>query len=60
MKAAPPAGRVPEVAKAARALPSASQRITDFATDISVEDYLGGKSLAPVFFFSFLLLLLLL
>jgi hypothetical protein len=49
-KAVPPAGRVPEVAKAARALPSASKRIADFATDISVEDYLGGKSLAPLFF----------
>jgi hypothetical protein len=42
---------VPEVAKAARALPSTSKRIADFATDISVEDYLGGKSLAPLFFF---------
>jgi hypothetical protein len=50
-KAVLPAGRVPEVAKAARALPSASKRIADFATDISVEDYLGGKSLAPLFFF---------
>jgi hypothetical protein len=46
---------VPEVAKAARALPSAGKRVADFATDISVEDYLGGKSLAPLF----LLLLLL-
>jgi hypothetical protein len=50
-----PARRVPEVAKAARALPSAGKHVADFATDISVEDYLGGKSLAP-----FLLLLLLL
>jgi hypothetical protein len=47
----PPAGRVPEVAKAARALPSAGKRVADFATDISVEDYLGGKSLAPLSFF---------
>jgi hypothetical protein len=50
-KAVPPAGRVAEVAKAARALPSAGKRIADFATDISVEDYLGGKLLAPLFFF---------
>jgi hypothetical protein len=50
-KAVLPAGRVPEVAKAARALPSAGKRIADFATDISVEDYLGGKSLAPLSFF---------
>ena len=44
-KAVPPAGRVAEVAKAARALPSAGKRIADSATDISVEDYLVGKSL---------------
>ena len=50
-KAAPPSSRMPEVAKAARALPSAGKRIADFATDISVDDYLGGKSLAPLFFF---------
>jgi hypothetical protein len=49
-KAVPPPSRVPEVAKAARALPSAGKRVADFATDISVEDYLGGKSLAPLFF----------
>jgi hypothetical protein len=42
---------VAEVAKAARALPSAGKRIADFATDISVEDYLVGKLLAPLFFF---------
>jgi hypothetical protein len=53
-KAVLPASRVPEVAKAARALPSAGKCVADFATNISVEDYLGGKSLAP------LLLLLLL
>jgi hypothetical protein len=51
MKAVPPAGRVAEIAKAARALPSAGKRIADSATDISVEDYLVGKSLAPLFFF---------
>jgi hypothetical protein len=38
--------RVAEAAKAARALPSAGKRVADFATDICVEDYLGGKSLA--------------
>jgi hypothetical protein len=42
---------VPEVAKAARALPSAGKRVADFATDISVEDYLGGKSLAPFYYY---------
>jgi hypothetical protein len=42
---------VAEAAKAARALPSAGKRVADFATDICVEDYLGGKSLA--FFFKF-------
>jgi hypothetical protein len=50
-KAVPPSSRVPEVAKAARALPSAGKRVADFATDISVEDYLGGKSLAPLSLF---------
>jgi hypothetical protein len=50
-KAVPPASRVPEVAKAARALPSAGKRVADFATDISVEDYLGGKSLAPFYYY---------
>jgi hypothetical protein len=49
-KAVPPASRVPEVAKAARTLPSAGKRVVDFATDISVEDYLGGKSLASFFY----------
>jgi hypothetical protein len=39
---------VPEAAKAAKLL-SAGKRVADFATDISVEDYLGGKSLAPFF-----------
>jgi hypothetical protein len=42
----PPVGGVAEVAKAARALPLSGKRVTDFATDISVDDYLGGKSLA--------------
>jgi hypothetical protein len=44
---------VPEVAKAARALPSAGKRVADFATDISVDDYLGGKSLAHFFIYLF-------
>jgi hypothetical protein len=46
-----PAGGVAEVAKAARALPLSSKRVADFATNISVDDYLGGKSLASFVFF---------
>ncbi len=49
-KAVPPLSRVAEAAKAARALPSAGKRVADFATDICVEDYLRGTSLACVFF----------
>jgi hypothetical protein len=45
-KAVPPLSGVAEAAKAARALPSAGKRVADFATNICVEDYLGGKSLA--------------
>jgi hypothetical protein len=63
--AAPVSSRVPEVAKVAaagsvksvpagavkaRELPPPGKRVADFATDISVEDYLVGKSLARVFF----------
>jgi hypothetical protein len=48
-KAVPPSSRVPEVAKAARVLPSSGKRVADFATDISVDDYLGGKPLALFF-----------
>jgi hypothetical protein len=48
-KAVPPSGRVPEVAKVARGLPSPGKRVADFATDISVDDYLGGKPLARFF-----------
>jgi hypothetical protein len=48
-KVVPPAGGVAEVAKAARALPLSGKRVADFATDISVGDYLGGKSLASFF-----------
>jgi hypothetical protein len=50
MKVVPPSSRVSEVAKAARELPSSGKRVADFATDISVDDYLGGKSLARFFF----------
>jgi propanediol dehydratase small subunit len=49
-KAAPASGRVPEAVKAARGLPPPGKRVADFATDISVDDYLVGKSLARVFF----------
>jgi hypothetical protein len=40
---------VSEAAKAARELPPPGKRVADFATDISVEDYLVGKSLARFF-----------
>jgi hypothetical protein len=40
---------VPEAAKAARGLPPPGKRVADFATDISVDDYLVGKSLARFF-----------
>jgi hypothetical protein len=50
-KAVPPSSRVSEVAKAARELPSSGKRVVDFATDISVDDYLGGKPLARSRFF---------
>jgi hypothetical protein len=45
-KAAPASSRVPEAAKAARELPPPDKRVADFATDISVDDYLVGKPLA--------------
>jgi hypothetical protein len=48
-KAAPASSRVPEAAKAARGLPPLGKRVADFATDISVDDYLVGKSLARFF-----------
>jgi hypothetical protein len=50
VKAAPVSSRVPEAAKVARELPPPGKRVADFATDISVEDYLVGKSLARGFF----------
>jgi hypothetical protein len=58
-------GKVPDVVKAAgaggtksasarstkaRELPSPGKRVADFGTDISVDDYLTGKSLARGFF----------
>jgi hypothetical protein len=63
--AAPGSSKVPEVVKAAGAggtksasagaakaqeLPSPGKRVVDFGTNISVDDYLVGKSLARVFF----------
>jgi hypothetical protein len=48
-KAAPTSSRVPEAAKAGRGLPPPGKRVADFATDISVEDYLVGKPLARFF-----------
>jgi hypothetical protein len=63
--AAPGSSKVPEVVKAAGAggtksasagaakaqeLPSPGKRVADFGIDISVDDYLVGKSLARVFF----------
>jgi hypothetical protein len=48
-KAAPVSSRVPEAAKAGRGLPPPGKRVADFATDISVEDYLVGKPLARFF-----------
>jgi hypothetical protein len=68
--AAPGSSRVPEVAKVAaagsvksvpagavkaRELPPPGKRVANFATDISVEDYLVGKSLARVFVLFFLI-----
>jgi hypothetical protein len=48
-KAVPASGRVPEAVKAARGLPPSGKRVADFATDISVDDYLVGKALACLF-----------
>jgi hypothetical protein len=42
----PPASGVAEASKAAQALPLSGKRVADFGTDITVDDYLGGKSLA--------------
>jgi hypothetical protein len=46
VKAAPVSSRAPEAAKAARELSPSGKRVANFATDISVEDYLVGKSLS--------------
>jgi hypothetical protein len=51
-KVVPPSGGVAEVAKAAQALPLSGKRVADFAINISVDDYLVGKSwLRFVFFY---------
>jgi hypothetical protein len=47
----PPPSRVADPAMAARALLAAGKRVADYATDICVEDYLGGKPLALSLFF---------
>jgi hypothetical protein len=49
-KAAPTSGRVTEAVKSARGLPPPGKRVADFATDISVDDYLVGKALRTPFF----------
>jgi hypothetical protein len=41
---------VPAEAMKAREFPPPGKRVADFATDISVEDYLVGKSSAREFF----------
>jgi hypothetical protein len=48
-KAASASSTVPEAAKAGRELSPPGKRVADFATDISVDDYLVGKSLARFF-----------
>jgi hypothetical protein len=48
-KTVPSSSRAPEATKAARGLLSPGKRVADFATDISVDDYLGGKPLARIF-----------
>ena len=45
-KVVPTPSGVAEASKAARALPLSGKRVADFGTDITVDDYLGGKSLA--------------
>jgi hypothetical protein len=56
-KAASASGRVPEAVKSARGLPPPGKRVADFATDISVDDYLVGKALAWLSFSLFFLFL---
>jgi hypothetical protein len=49
-KVVPPAGGVAEASKAARtSSPPPGKRVADFGTEINVDDYLGGKSLALFF-----------
>ena len=52
-KVVPPAGGVAKASKAARALPLSGKRVADFGTDITVDDYLGGKPLAYYYYFFF-------
>jgi hypothetical protein len=42
---------VAEASNAARALPLSGKRVADFGTDITVDDYLGGKSLAYIYIY---------
>jgi hypothetical protein len=51
-KVVPPASGVAEASKAARALPLSGKRVVDVGTDITVDDYLGGKSLAYLAYLS--------
>jgi hypothetical protein len=51
----PPASGVAEASKAARALPLSGKRVADFGTDITVDDYLGGKPLAYYLLLFFLI-----
>ena len=53
----PPASGVAEASKAAQALPLSGKRVADFGTDITVDDYLGGKSLADYCYYFFFNLL---
>jgi hypothetical protein len=53
-KVVPPASGVAEASKAARALPLSGKRVADFGTDITVDDYLGGKSLAYYYYYYYI------
>jgi hypothetical protein len=53
MKVVPPASGVAEASKAAQALPLSGKRVADFGTDITVDDYLGGKPLAYYYYYFF-------
>jgi hypothetical protein len=55
-KVVPPASGVAEASKAARTLPPPGKRVADFGTDISVDDYLGGKSPGRLSLFFLLML----